>query len=87
MSDMYQPAHLPTDRSKWSREQFLEAINYNRRKAQGKRQQATNHDLKADELSKESAKFSTEKLPLFECTKKETPDIIAEGTRGFTSQS
>lgn len=67
MGDMYIPEGLPVNRSEWKREHYLEAIDYNRRKAQSKRQQAANHDKKADELKQECAKFSTDKLPLFAC--------------------
>jgi len=78
---MYIPSNLPP-RSEWTREHYQQAIQYNRRKAQGKRQQAANHDSHADQLAKECAKFSTEKLPLFECNEETqgTSNVKEAGT-------
>ena len=53
-------------RSRWTLEEFAEAIAKLRSEAKALRARAEKKDAEADDLRKECAAKSTEKLPLFE---------------------
>lgn len=53
------------DRQKWTLEDYQREIMLCRKSAANHRKAADRYDAAAEELRKEAAKFSTEKLPLF----------------------
>lgn len=58
-------SRMSQSRANWKLEDYQHAIAHCRKKAAAARLTADGWDQRAEELRKESAKFSTVKLPLF----------------------